>query len=113
MLAAATAIGTGTMLGGWRIVKTIGTGIADLQPVHGFAAETAAGTIIEVATRFGMPISTTHAISAAIMGVGATRGPRKVRWMLAARIVMAWVFTLPICFALGWAIRSLLMVFGF
>lgn len=112
IVASATAIGVGTMMGGWRIVRTVGMGIADLQPVHGFAAETAAGSVIEIATRFGVPISTTHAISAAIMGVGSARGLRKVRWLMAGQIVAAWVFTLPICFVLGWLVRHGMVLLG-
>jgi len=106
MVAAALAIALGTTAGGWRIIKTLGYRVAHLQPVHGFAAETAAGTVIEVTSRVGIPISTTHAISAAIMGVGLARGARQVRWLVAGRIVAAWVLTIPGCFALGWALRT-------
>lgn len=112
MVAAALAIALGTTAGGWRIIKTLGYRVAHLQPVHGFAAETAAGTVIEVASRVGMPISTTHAISAAIMGVGLVRGARQVRWLVAGRIVAAWVLTIPGCFTLGWALRTLLNLLG-
>ncbi len=107
MVAAALAMGLGTMTGGWRIVKTMGMGIVHLQPVHGFAAETAAGTVIEVATRLGMPISTTHAISGAILGVGLTRGAKRVRWVIAGNIVAAWIVTLPGCFVGGWLLTIL------
>ncbi len=112
MVAAALAIALGTTAGGWRIIKTLGYRVAHLQPVHGFAAETAAGTVIEVASRVGMPISTTHAISAAIMGVGLVRGARQVRWLVAGRIVAAWVLTIPGCFTLGWTLRTLLNLLG-
>jgi PiT family inorganic phosphate transporter len=112
MVAAALAIAAGTTAGGWRIIKTLGYRVAHLQPVHGFAAETAAGTIIELASRIGMPISTTHAISAAIMGVGLARGARQVRWLIAGRIVAAWVLTIPGCFALGWVLRTVLALLG-
>ena len=75
ILAAATAMGLGTAMGGWRIVKTMGLKVVELRTIDGFAAETAAATVIEVASRLGIPVSTTHVISSAIMGVGATRAP--------------------------------------
>jgi PiT family inorganic phosphate transporter len=112
MVAAALPIAAGTTAGGWRIIKTLGYRVAHLQPVHGFAAETAAGPIIELASRIGMPISTTHAISGAIMGVGLARGARQVRWLVARRIVAAWVLTIPGCFALGWVLRTVLALLG-
>jgi PiT family inorganic phosphate transporter len=89
------AIGLGTMFGGWRIVKTMGSGITRLQPVGGFCAETAAATTIIAATHLGIPISTTHAITGAILGVGTTKGVRSVRWIWGQRIVTAWVLTIP------------------
>jgi inorganic phosphate transporter, PiT family len=107
MIACALAIGFGTALGGWRIIRTMGTRMVQLQPVHGFAAETAAGTLIEVATRAGIPISTTHAISGAILGVGTLRGVRSVRWSVVVEIVTAWVLTIPACFILGWVLMWL------
>jgi inorganic phosphate transporter, PiT family len=107
MIAAAIGMAAGTLFGGWRIIKTMGVGLVHLQPVNGFAAETAAGTVIEVATRLGMPISTTHAISGAILGVGSVRSARNVRWGVAGNIVAAWVFTLPTCFAAGWLLMTI------
>jgi PiT family inorganic phosphate transporter len=89
------AIALGTMFGGWRIVKTMGSGITRLQPVGGFCAETAAAFTIIGATRLGIPISTTHAITGAILGVGTTKGVRSVRWIWGQRIVTAWLLTLP------------------
>src|SRR5262245_9004838 len=89
------AIAMGTMFGGWRIVKTMGSGITRLQPVGGFCAETAAAFTIIIATRLGVPMSTTHAITGAILGVGTTRGVRSVRWIWGQRIVLAWILTLP------------------
>jgi PiT family inorganic phosphate transporter len=89
------AIALGTMFGGWRIVKTMGSGITRLQPVGGFCAEAAAAGTIIMATGGGIPISTTHAITGAILGVGTTRGVRSVRWIWGQRIVMAWILTLP------------------
>ena len=98
----AVSIGVGTATGGWRIIRTMGTRITKLTPVQGFAAETSAGTVIEIATRLGIPISTTHAISGAILGVGATRRLSAVRWGIAGRIVSAWVLTIPGCFVMGY-----------
>jgi PiT family inorganic phosphate transporter len=89
------AIALGVMLGGWRIVKTMGSGITRLQPIGGFCAETAAATTIIAATRFGIPISTTHAITGAILGVGTTKGVRSVRWIWGQKIVTAWILTIP------------------
>lgn len=89
------AIALGTVFGGWRIVKTMGTGITRLQPVGGFCAETAAASTIIGATYLGIPISTTHAITGAILGVGTTRSMRGVRWIWGQRIVVAWVLTIP------------------
>ena len=90
-----TAIGLGTLFGGWRIVKTMGSGITRLQPVGGFCAETAAAATIIAATNLGVPISTTHAITGSILGVGTTRGVRSVRWIWGQRIVTAWILTIP------------------
>src|SRR6185312_15460883 len=108
ILAAALAMGLGTSVGGWRIMRTMGFKVTELRPIHGFAAETAAATIIEVASRLGIPVSTTHVISSAILGVGSTRRLSAVRWGVAGRIVTAWVLTIPACVALGWAIYMLL-----
>jgi len=108
ILAAATSMGLGTAVGGWRIVRTVGFKVVELRPINGFAAETAAAAIIEVASRFGIPVSTTHVISSAILGVGATKRLSAVRWGIAGHIVVAWVVTIPACIALGWAIYYLL-----
>jgi PiT family inorganic phosphate transporter len=89
------AIALGTMFGGWRIVKTMGSSITRLQPVSGFCADVAAATTIIAATHWGIPISTTHAITGAILGVGTARGVRSVRWIWGQRIVTAWVLTIP------------------
>jgi len=93
------AIGTG--LGGWRIIRTMGLNITKLEPVNGFAAETAASTSILLASRFGIPLSTTHTIGTAIMGVGATRRLSAVNWGMSRQIVMTWVLTFPACLILG------------
>ena len=108
ILAAATSMGLGTAVGGWRIVRTVGFKVVELRPINGFAAETAAAAIIEVASRLGIPVSTTHVISSAILGVGATKRLSAVRWGIAGHIVVAWVVTIPACIALGWAIYYLL-----
>jgi PiT family inorganic phosphate transporter len=83
------------MFGGWRIVKTMGSSITRLAPVGGFCAESGAAATIIVATNLGIPISTTHAITGSILGVGTTRGVRSVRWIWGQRIVMAWILTIP------------------
>jgi PiT family inorganic phosphate transporter len=89
------AIGLGTMFGGWRIVKTMGQRITKLKPVGGFAAETAGSIALFTATYFGIPVSTTHTITGAIIGVGTTRGSSAVRWGVAGNIVIAWIVTIP------------------
>jgi inorganic phosphate transporter, PiT family len=108
ILAAAISMGLGTAIGGWRIIRTMGFKVVDLRPIDGFAAETAAATVIEVASRLGIPVSTTHVISSAILGVGATRRASAVRWGVAGRIVTAWVVTIPACVILGWVIYYLI-----
>jgi PiT family inorganic phosphate transporter len=95
ILLAAGAISLGTAAGGWRIIRTMGTKVVKLDPVHGFAAETTAASIIFAASQFGMPVSTTHVISSAIMGVGSSDRFNAVRWGVARRIGIAWVLTLP------------------
>jgi inorganic phosphate transporter, PiT family len=95
ILAAATAMSLGTAAGGWRIVRTMGTRVVKLDPVHGFAAETTAASVIIIASHFGMPVSTTHVISGAIMGVGASDRFNAVHWAVARNIGIAWVLTLP------------------
>ncbi|HET8570888.1 MAG TPA: inorganic phosphate transporter [Candidatus Limnocylindria bacterium] len=108
ILLAATAISLGTAVGGWRIIRTMGTRVVKLDPVHGFAAETTAATIIFGASHFGMPVSTTHVISSAIMGVGATGRLSAVRWGVARSIVVAWVLTIPAA-AIAAAVASFLL----
>jgi len=89
------AIGLGTFFGGWRIVKTMGQRITKLKPVHGFCAETGGAITLFVATALGIPVSTTHTITGAIVGVGSTRKVSAVRWGVAGNIVWAWIFTIP------------------
>lgn len=102
ILACAAAMGAGTMGGGVRIIKTMGTKIIDLRPVHGFAAETSAAVTILTASHLGLPVSTTHVISGAIMGVGASQRVSAVRWGVTARIAWAWVLTIPISASVAW-----------
>jgi PiT family inorganic phosphate transporter len=101
VMAAHGAIGLGTLTGGWRIIKTMGSKITKLQPVGGFAAETGAAVAIFTATQLGVGISTTHTITGAIIGVGATRRLSAVRWGVARQIVWAWVLTIPASAAIG------------
>lgn len=108
ILACATTMGVGTTIGGWRIIRTVGLKVVDLRPINGFAAETASAAIIEIASRLGIPVSTTHVISSAIMGIGATKRLSAVRWVIAGRIVLAWIVTIPACIAFGWVIYFLL-----
>jgi PiT family inorganic phosphate transporter len=95
IVAAASAMSLGTAAGGWRIIKTMGSRVVKLDPVHGFAAETTAASVIIVASHFGMPVSTTHVISGAIMGTGASDRFNAVRWAVARNIGVAWVLTIP------------------
>jgi PiT family inorganic phosphate transporter len=110
ILVSALAISLGTAFGGWRVIRTVGMKITALQPVHGFATQASAATVIEIASRLGIPVSTTHCATAAVMGVGATKRLSAVRWGVTKNIVLAWVLTFPICGALGWAIASLLKI---
>jgi PiT family inorganic phosphate transporter len=102
IIIAASAISLGTAAGGWRIIRTMGQRVVKLDPVHGFAAETTAATIILGASQFGIPVSTTHVISTAIMGVGASDRFSAVRWGVAGDIIIAWILTLPASGAVAW-----------
>ncbi len=95
VLMAHAAIALGTLSGGWRIVHTVGSKITKLKPMGGFAAETAGAFTLFMSSFLGIPVSTTHTITGAIVGVGSVRGKRAVRWSVASRIVWAWVFTIP------------------
>jgi PiT family inorganic phosphate transporter len=110
ILLCALTMGLGTAIGGWRIVKTMGLRLTKLEPVHGFAAETAAALTIEIATRLGIPLSTTHTINTAIVGVGATRRFSAVRWGVTFEIVAAWILTFPVCGLIGWAAAKILLL---
>ena len=94
----------GTAVGGWRIIKTMGSKVVKMQPIHGFAAQTTAAGIIQLATHWGIPLSTTHVISASIMGVGATKRFSAVKWGIVGRMVWAWVLTIPISGALAYGL---------
>ena len=103
ILVAASAISLGTAAGGWRIIRTMGQRVVKLDPVHGFAAETTAATIIIGASSLGVPVSTTHVISSAIMGVGASDRFSAVRWGVAGNIIVAWILTIPASGLVAWA----------
>ena len=110
IILSAASISFGTAIGGWRVIKTLGLKVTTLRPVHGFAATTAAATVIEFASHFGIPVSTTHCMSTSIMGVGATKRLSAVRWGIARDIVLTWILTFPVCGILGWLIASLLKI---
>ena len=110
-LAAALAIGLGTWAGGWRIIRTMSTRIVRMEPVDGFAAQTVAAAVIQAATAWGLPVSTTQVVSGSVMGAGATHRFSAVRWGVARRIVWAWIFTIPASAALA-ALAALLIKAG-
>ena len=113
MITCALVMAAGTAGGGWRIIKTMGHKMVKLQPIHGFAAETTAATIIFGASLAGIPLSTTHVISTSIMGVGATKRLSAVKWGVVSRIVWAWVLTLPITALIGYGTCRLLHACGY
>jgi len=98
----AAAISMGTAFGGWRVIRTVGIRITALRPVHGFAATASAAAVVEAASALGIPVSTTHCMSSAIMGVGATKRLSAVRWGVAGNIVLAWILTFPVCGLIGY-----------
>ncbi len=104
----AAAISSGMAMGGRRVIRTVGMRMTSLRPVHGFATHLAAASVIETASHFGIPVSTTHCVSTSVMGVGATRRFSAVRWGIAGNIVAAWILTFPICGALGYLFTLLL-----
>jgi PiT family inorganic phosphate transporter len=108
----ATAMGVGTAVGGWSVIRTLGMRLAHLKPYHGFAAETAGAATILVNTLTGVPISTTHSITGSIMGVGAVHGIRSVKWGIGGKIVFAWIVTFPVCIGGGAILYILLSRFG-
>jgi hypothetical protein len=107
----ALAIALGTWAGGWRIIRTMGTRIIRMEPVQGFAAQTVAASVIQLATTWGLPVSTTQVVSGSVMGAGATRRFSAVRWGVARRIVWAWIFTIPAAAILA-AVAALLVEAG-
>jgi PiT family inorganic phosphate transporter len=110
-VSAGVAIGLGTYAGGWRIIRTLGQRVVGMEPESGFAAQAAAGTTIYLASKYGYPLSTTHVVSGAVMGAGATRRLSAVRWGVAGNIVTAWVLTLPaagaVAAAFYWPIQGI------
>jgi len=110
IIVSALAISSGTAIGGWRVIKTMGLKITALQPVHSFAANVSAAAVIELASLLGIPVSTTHCASSAIMGIGATRRFSAVRWGVAGNIIAAWILTFPICGGLGYLFAWLMRV---
>ena len=111
IVACALAMGLGTMVGGWRIIRTLGIKMVKLEPVHGFSAETAAASVLLFTAHFGLPVSTTHTITSAILGVGSTKRLSAVRWGVTSKIFSAWVFTLPGAALLGAGVYALLASF--
>jgi PiT family inorganic phosphate transporter len=112
VVAAATAIALGTYVGGWRIIKTMGSRIIKMDPAQGFAAQSSGAAAILAATHFGYPLSTTHVISGGVMGAGAAKRLSAVRWGVAGNIVIAWVLTLPAAAAVGGAVYGVTQLFG-
>ena len=111
MLLCAVVMAAGTSIGGWKIIRTLGMKLTNLKSHHGFAAEMAAAGTITVASAFGIPLSTTQTLSTSIMGVGAVRGARAVRWGVTKQLVVAWVLTFPICAAISWGVVKLVRLF--
>ncbi|HWF58946.1 MAG TPA: inorganic phosphate transporter [Nitrospira sp.] len=111
IVACALAMGLGTTVGGWRIIRTLGIKMVKLEPVHGFCAETAAASVLLFSAHFGLPVSTTHTITSSILGVGSTKRLSAVRWGVTSKIFSAWVFTLPGAALLGAGIYALLASF--
>jgi len=112
IVVSALAISSGMAMGGWRVIRTLGLKITTLRPVHGFAAQASAAAVIETASQLGIPVSTTHCISTAIMGVGATKRLSAVRWGVVGNMIAAWIITFPVCGGLGYLFAWLLgMIF--
>ncbi len=111
IVSCATVMCIGTMGGGWKIIRTMGSKVIKLKPIHGFAAETAAASLILTASSAGIPLSTTHVISTSIMGVGSTQRLSAVKWGVVGNIVKAWVLTIPICMLLSYSVYKLFALF--
>lgn len=112
VLTCAVVMAAGTASGGWKIIKTLGHKMVKLHPIHGFAAETSSATILTLAAHFGMPVSTTHSISTAIMGVGFAKNPRSLKFGVIERIVWAWILTIPAAGVCAYLILKLFELFG-
>ncbi len=112
ILSAYTSIGLGTLIGGWKVIKTMGMRITKLRPVDGFSAETGGGLLLFLTSVFGIPVSTTHVIAGSIMGVGATKRPTSVRWSLARNIVAAWILTIPVTTFGGFVVYNMFNIFN-
>ena len=108
ILLCAATMGIGTALGGWKIIRTMGIRLTKLEPIHGFSAETSAALVIEVASRFGIPLSTTHTIGTSIMGVGSIQRFSAVRWGVAGEIIMAWLLTFPACGLIAYSVARVI-----
>jgi len=108
ILLCAATMGIGTALGGWKIIRTMGIRLTKLQPIHGFSAETSAALVIEVASRFGIPLSTTHTIGTSIIGVGSIQRFSAVRWGVAGEIIMAWLLTFPACGLIAYTVARVI-----
>jgi len=107
----AITMGLGTAVGGWKIIRTMGLRLTKLEPVQGFCAETSAALTIQLASAFGIPLSTTHTINTAIMGVGATKRLSAVRWGVGREIVIAWILTFPASALIAWTVTKLVIYF--
>jgi PiT family inorganic phosphate transporter len=112
ILSCHAAMGVGTLFGGWRIVKTMGQKMVKLRPVGGFCAETGGAVMLIVTAMAGIPVSTTHTITGAIMGVGSTQNASAVKWGVAHKIVWAWILTIPVSFVIGATIFKMISFLG-
>lgn len=110
-LSAATAMGLGTSVGGWKIIKTVGRKIFKIEPMNGFTSDITAFSVLQTATAFGMPLSTTHVITSSIIGTGTALRPKSVNWSVVGRMVMTWAITIPISMLLAFLIFKVLIVF--
>lgn len=109
IILSASAMAFGTASGGWKIINTMGTKLVQLTPIHGFAAETGAATVIELASKLGFPLSTTHVISSTILGVGASKRFKSVRWIVVRGMVQTWIFTIPATISISFISYSILI----
>lgn len=112
IVSCALVMAAGTAMGGWRIIKTLGHKMVKLHPINGFAAETSSASILALAAHFGMPVSTTHSISTAIMGVGFAKNPNALKWTVIERIIWAWILTIPAAGGIAWLLVRLLRNYG-